>query len=44
MLFRSEFGVRLELNVVMGIDGPEVYTPVQVEIVELGSEPAAHRS
>ena len=40
----GEFGVRLELNVVMGIDGPEVYTPVQVEIVELGSEPAAHRS
>ena len=38
------FGVRLELNVVMGIDGPEVYTPVQVEIVEFGSQPAAYRA
>jgi Xaa-Pro dipeptidase len=33
----GEFGVRLELNVVMGANGPEVHTPVQAEIVELGA-------
>lgn len=37
----GEFGVRLELNVVMGADGPEVHTPVQTEIVVLGASPGA---
>ena len=32
----GEFGVRLELNVVMGADGPEVHTPVQTKIVVMG--------
>jgi hypothetical protein len=27
--------VRLELNAVMGADGPQVYTPVQDEIVRV---------
>ncbi len=31
----GQFGVRLELNAVMGADGPQVYTPVQDEIVRV---------
>jgi Xaa-Pro dipeptidase len=32
----TPFGVRLELNAVMTATGPEVYTPVQREIITLG--------
>ena len=32
---QGDFGVRLELNAVMGADGAEVYTPVQRDIITL---------
>jgi Xaa-Pro aminopeptidase len=32
---QGDFGVRLELNAVMGLDGAEVYTPVQRDIITL---------
>ena len=32
---QGDFGVRLELNAVMGADGADVYTPVQRDIIKL---------
>jgi Xaa-Pro aminopeptidase len=31
----GEFGIRLEINVVMTDTGPAVYTPIQEEIIRL---------
>lgn len=34
-IYLAEFGVRSEINVVLGTAGPEVYTPAQLEIVKI---------